>query len=57
MFVSGVPGTGKTATIRAVAKHLLKALEDGFNVIIHSIDSHAQSRCRASSSWSSTAWR
>ncbi len=29
MFVSGVPGTGKTATIRAVAKHLLAELQTG----------------------------
>jgi origin recognition complex subunit 1 len=29
MFVSGVPGTGKTATIRAVAKHLVSELASG----------------------------
>eukprot|EP00042_Codosiga_hollandica_P028184 m.146493 g.146493 ORF g.146493 m.146493 type:complete len:131 (+) comp52711_c0_seq7:1021-1413(+) len=29
MFVSGVPGTGKTATIRAVAKHLQAELDTG----------------------------
>lgn len=29
MFVSGVPGTGKTATVRAVANQLRKEKEDG----------------------------
>ena len=29
MFVSGVPGTGKTATIRAVARHLLHDRDQG----------------------------
>ena len=29
MYISGVPGTGKTATVREVARYLHEAEEDG----------------------------
>ena len=29
MYVSGVPGTGKTATVKVVAQHLQKAANQG----------------------------
>ena len=29
MYISGVPGTGKTATVKGVAQHLQKAADQG----------------------------
>ena len=29
MYISGVPGTGKTATVREVAAYLMRAAEEG----------------------------
>lgn len=38
MYISGVPGTGKTATVNAVAKAMADFVDEGGNDVIPSFD-------------------